>query len=36
MWRLCHAAAMLMEGKQGGDARMSAICEEVEELWYLQ
>ena len=36
MWwlsiRLCHATATLMGGKLGRDARMSAICEKVEDL----
>ena len=36
LWQLRHAAAMLMRGKQKGEARMPTIFEKVEDLWYLQ
>ena len=32
MWRLRQAAETLMGGKQGGDARISAICDKMEDL----
>ena len=36
MWRLRQAAATLMGGKEGGDARISAIVRKWKILWYLQ
>ena len=36
MWRLHHAAATLMGGKEGEDARISTIVRKWKILWYLQ